>query len=453
MRVFLALTALLFATTLSANENGLPLAHTGAFGELTCDKAGCHRNAPLMGSASMRIEVGPYVPGATQPVNVIIESASATRWGYQLTARRASDPRLPAGTLEALNQFSRVRCADGMPTPCRADELQYATHTSAAPIGRSRVFTFTINWTAPSADVGNVVLTAAALAGDNDKGTNSDVTVTSLATSLFAPTNSPSLNRGGTVSAASLGRDEQVISPESLISLFGSNLSGPDSIVSTGIDDLDRGFIPTELNRLSLEFRPPGGLSPTLGRILFVSPTQVNAQAPDFPLSQSGAIEVTPIINRGKAANEVRGNTVLVQIAAKVPALFTFDSSGRNDAAAVHADGRPIAALDKIPRSFPAAPNEIILLFGTGFGETRTPLRPGERSTGLNPLVGPITVTVGGIQLLPNEIFYAGAAPHFVGLTQFNVRIPPGLPPGDHIVTIRCGNFISQTEVFITVGP
>ena len=401
----------------------------------------------------MRIEVGPYVPGATQPVNVIIESASATRWGYQLTARRASDPRLPAGTLEALNQFSRVRCADGSATPCRADELEYATHTSAAPIGRARVFTFTVNWTAPTEDVGNVLLTAAALAADNDKGTNSDVTVTSLATSLFAPTNSPSLNRGGTVSAASLGRDEVVISPESLITLFGVNLSGPDSIVTAGIDDLDRGFIPTELNRLSLEFRPPGGLSPTLGRILFVSPTQVNAQASDFPISRSGAIEVTPVINRGKSSNEVRGNTVLVQVATKVPALFTFDSSGRNDAAAVHADGRPVAAVDKIPSSFPAAPGEIILLFGTGFGETETPLRPGERSTGLNPVVGQIVVTVGGIQLMPNEVFYAGAAPNFVGLTQFNVRIPPGLPPGDHLVTIRCGNFITQTEVFVTVGP
>jgi adhesin/invasin len=44
-------------------------------------------------------------------------------------------------------------------------------------------------------------------------------------------------------------------------------------------------------------------------------------------------------------------------------------------------------------------------------------------------LEGTAQATIGG---QPAEVTFAGLAPGYAGLAQFNVRIPQGLSPGDH---------------------
>ncbi len=95
LAVALALPALSWA-----GSEGLPIAHTGAFGEPTCGEAGCHRNTQGGEVQSVEIDVGPYVPGAgAQPVIVNIIDRGARAWGFQLTARRRSDPTQAGGNL------------------------------------------------------------------------------------------------------------------------------------------------------------------------------------------------------------------------------------------------------------------------------------------------------------------------------------------------------------------
>ena len=455
MRMLIALA--LVAAPLIANENGLPVAHTGGFGEVTCDKAGCHRldPSPPSNTATVRVEAGAYVPGSTQQIRVIIESAFASRWGFQLTARQRGDNALPAGTFESLNQFVAVRCADGAFAPCNGG-VEYVTHTSvgtnAGGRGGRQIYGF--NWTPPASDVGPIDFAVAALASNNDMGTNGDVTATATTASLHAPTNSPTIrSSNGVLHAAALSVEDASISPKQLLSLFGTNLNAPGAFIPVSIADFDvDGKLPTELGKLSVEFTTPGDPVIRLGRLVFVGENQINVQAPDFPVGSADVIQIQPVINRGDGASEIRGNTVEASVRAQSPGLFTFGNGdngfpgGQGSAAAVNnATGQIVASPESgIDGAVDAKPGDIVLLFGTGFGPTSA--EAGELA-GTEEIEG-VTVTIGNADA---EVLYAGTAPNFAGLQQFNVRVP-NLAPGNYEVVVRVGSFATQAMVFLPIG-
>ncbi|MEX2302493.1 MAG: choice-of-anchor V domain-containing protein [Bryobacterales bacterium] len=429
-------------------QEGLPVAHTGFNGEPTCSEAGCHRNT-LGGEASVFVEVGPYVPGAeAQPVIVTIDDPAATRWGFQLAARRADNLSLPAGTFEAINNFTRVRCADGEAPPCDAAEMQYATHTSSGTASGPR---YTLNWTAPAEDVGDVVFTVAALGADGDMGTNGDRVASATAASLYAPSNTPTIS--AVVSAAAYDAAGAGIAPGSLITIFGENLAAPDVTRNVMQSDFDaQSRLPVELNRLAVEFTTTSDPIPERGRIIYVQPDQVNLQAPDFEIPAGAGVDemvrVEVLINPDRGENEIRSTVLEFPVRRISPALFTLDSSGQGDVAAVHADGRIVAATDAYPGSFPAAPNEVILIYGNGFGATDPSFEAGQLATDPAPLLlQPTAFEIGGLMA---DIAYAGAAPGYAGLYQFNITVPD-LPPGEHAVVVRTEMLATQTGVTIQV--
>ena len=453
-RAFLCIASLLLSVSLAANENGLPVGHTGAFGQPTCAGAGCHRAEPLNTgrSASVSIDVGPYNAGAVQRVIVSINSRSGNRWGFQLSARRADNTALPAGTFEAVNQFTAVRCPDGRLAPCNAGEAQYVTHTSVgtAPGGQPGVKMFAFDWAPPASDVGDVVFVAAGLAADGDRGTNNDITATTMTTSRFALSHLPSINAGGVVSAAAVQRPDQSISSKQIISIFGRNLSAPETAVEVGVADFDPlGLIPDALRRLSVVFTVPGDPQTYLGRMLYVSETQANLQVPDLPPGATAAT-VQPVINRGGGASEVRGNQVQVQVRPFAPGLFTFGATGVGSPAAVNgATGQLVAPPSAgIGGSILAKPGDVILLYGSGFGSTDPNFEAGRLADAAAALTQPVTVEIGGLLA---DVLYAGVAPNFTGLTQLNVRVPT-LPPGDHDVVVRSSTFATQPGVRLSVG-
>jgi uncharacterized protein (TIGR03437 family) len=440
-----------------AGREGLPIAHTGAFGEQTCDKAGCHRNTLGGQVRSVEIDVGPYVPGAVaQQVVVNIIDPAARNFGFQLTARRASDTSMPAGTFDAISGFVRVRCADTqLPPPCNGNVLQYVTHTSAAPPGPASIYQFFVNWTAPSGDVGDVIFNVAAMGADRDGGTNGDRYATAQAVSLYAPSNTPQLSMNGAVNAAAPSGPGRNISPLALISIFGTKLAAPGtfrSIQPTDFDTQDR--VPTELNRISVEFTsPPSDLIPRLGRILFVGDDQINLQAPDFYPTAGDTVQIQAVINRGKAGNEIRSNPITAQIRQVAPAIFTLSEQGTGDAAAVHANGQVVAVAGKYQgvSSSPARPGEVILVYGNGFGRTSPSFDAGELPSSAANLSSDARADIGGMNTV---VHYKGVAPGFAGLYQFNVEIPAsGLSAGDHAIFIHAGSFVTQPGVTISVGP
>jgi uncharacterized protein (TIGR03437 family) len=128
------------------------------------------------------------------------------------------------------------------------------------------------------------------------------------------------------------------------------------------------------------------------------------------------------------------------------PGIFTADSTGSGQAAAVNQDGSLNSAAK------PAKTGSFISLYITGDGQTNPGGVDGKlANTAPYPAtVFPVKVTVGG---LPAVVSYAGAAPTSVaGLTQVNVQIPTGTPVGAAVpVTVQVNGVSAQAGVTISL--
>ena len=215
----------------------------------------------------------------------------------------------------------------------------------------------------------------------------------------------PKINVGGVVQAATnRPAPNNYISPGAIISIYGTGLAGDTREVRAS--DIVNDHLPETLANVSVYFGRALGLPVPL---FYVSPTQINAQVPTG--LQPGEWEVLVRYNRLES-----GATVTVR--AYAPGLFPV---------ARHTDGRLVDG------NAPARPREWLLFFGTGFG----PTIPAQVAGALAPLEPvplvdaqgkekPIEVQIGGVALDPADIYYAGLAPGYAGLYQFNLRVPAG---------------------------
>ena len=62
-----------------------------------------------------------------------------------------------------------------------------------------------------------------------------------------------------------------------------------------------------------------------------------------------------------------------------------------------------------------------------------------------------VQVTIGGIAVPPEDIFYIGVAPCCAGLYQLVVRIPPQAPTGNHEVIVTIDGRSSAPGPFVAV--
>jgi uncharacterized protein (TIGR03437 family) len=126
-------------------------------------------------------------------------------------------------------------------------------------------------------------------------------------------------------------------------------------------------------------------------------------------------------------------------------AIFTADSSGKGQAAALNEDGSYNDA------SHPAPTGKMVILFATGEGQTNPAGIDGKLAVAPFPKpVLPVTVTVGGA---PSDVVYAGAAPgEIAGVMQLNIRIPTDAAPGNLPVVVQVGTALSRPEVTIAVS-
>ena len=97
-----------------------------------------------------------------------------------------------------------------------------------------------------------------------------------------------------------------------------------------------------------------------------------------------------------------------------------------------------------------AAKGSVVILYGTGEGQTNPPGQDG-RLVGV-PLPSPVAgvqVTIGGARA---EILYAGGAPGLTpGLFQINTRVPAETQTGSQLVVVRVGNNESQRGMTIAI--
>ncbi len=209
-------------------------------------------------------------------------------------------------------------------------------------------------------------------------------------------------------SVANAGSEENFIGPNEFVEIKGSNLvSGlpPSGLQWTGA--IQMGNLPTSL----------GGASVTMNGqmtyVSFVSPGQINVLTPP---NLSGATASVVVSNNGAVSNQF-----MVPLRPVAPALFEFDFLSRR-VAATHADNTPVG----YQGTPPAAPNETIQIWATGFGDTVAAIPNGQLVSMSSMLRNAVTATIGNI---PANVPFAGLVA--AGLYQLNITIPANAPNGD----------------------
>ncbi len=213
------------------------------------------------------------------------------------------------------------------------------------------------------------------------------------------------------------------LSANGLFTIFGTAFADASVSRNVGGSDLTNNALPTNLANICVQ-----GGSARWG-LIYVSATQINAVAD--PLSTSGTVPVTVIANCG-LANETPSAPFDVAVAAETPQFFIVDDpKGQNEVVAVEAvSGARVGPAGLIPggETFtPAHANDILTVYGTGWGATTPAAVAGSLAAGAASLTGAYSLKVGD---LTADVSYAGLSPTFAGLYQINFTVPAGLTPG-----------------------
>ncbi len=434
-----ACLALLAPAAVFARSAGPPIKRTGAAvdGGLNC--TACHRGTPVNSEfGRMSLTTTPYQPGVKQTITVRIEDSQAMRWGFQMIARLRSDETKQAGTFTA-NDNTLVHCnPDERNAPCNGD-LEFASHTLAATKpGTPSPGIFAVEWTPPAQDVGEIIFYAAGNAANNSNTNAGDhiYTTSMVIRPVCNLTQKPTL-----LGAADAASFRSPVSPNSLFSIFGSGFSSSTNSFRAATSDVVDNKLPTSMACIAVEI---GGRRAPL---LFVNRGQINAQAP-VPQNY-GDLDMQVILNPG-TPNEIRSDTAKVRISVYNPSWFTFDGktiAGLN----VSSNNALLAEPSVVPTGVVAHPGDIVTLFGTGFGYSEPLHLPGEIPGKAAGLRDPFTVSIGGIQLAPADILYAGLTPDTPGLYQFNLRVPAGVADGNAPVVVRLVDTQTQSGATIPI--
>jgi uncharacterized protein (TIGR03437 family) len=154
----------------------------------------------------------------------------------------------------------------------------------------------------------------------------------------------------------------------------------------------------------------------------YISPTQINAQVPsDTP---TGAQQMT-VSHPGGTSSAYNITVNALQPGLLAPSSFLI--GGKQYVVAQALDGTYILPPNAIPglASRQAKPGETILIYGVGFGPVldsgNQDIPAGTIVSVSNKLADAFSMDFGGSSA---TLTYAGLAPSFVGLYQFNVTVP-----------------------------
>lgn len=259
------------------------------------------------------------------------------------------------------------------------------------------------------------------LNGDGDSGTWTAQLLS--APSPVLPTISP----GAIVPLNSI---TSIIQPGSWITIYGNNFATAPATW--------KGEFPTSLAGVSVEINGKSAY------LWYVSPGQINVQAPDDTALGTVPVDVTTPL--GTATSTV----VLAQFA---PSLCLFD--GKHVAGVIPTpDGSgAYGAYDFVgplgtPFGFQSRPvkaGEVLEIYGIGFGPTDPFVPAGKEFDGVAPITSPLTVSIGGA---PADVVFAGMTG--AGLYQLNVGVP-NTGSGDQLLQVTVGGVHSPGGIYVTV--
>lgn len=248
----------------------------------------------------------------------------------------------------------------------------------------------------------------------------------------------PAVASGGVISAAGFGAF-RAIAPGSWIEIYGSGLGFATR--AWGGADFVGVNAPTSLEGTSVRI----GGQPAF--VAFVSPGQINVQAPSNVATGAQTLTVTTGVGTSAAVN-VQVNAT--QPGFNAPAAFRVGT--RQYAAALFPDNvtfaMPVGAVAGVA-SRPARAGETLTLYGAGFGAVTPTIAAGQVVGGANALAAPLVLSVGGVRA---TVSYAGLAPGAVGLYQVNFVVP-AVGAGDAVpLTFTLGGVEGAQSLYLAVG-
>ncbi len=219
------------------------------------------------------------------------------------------------------------------------------------------------------------------------------------------------------------------VAPGELVAIYGSGL-GPAQPAMANLDPSGPALA-TSLAGAQITF--DGVPAP----MLYISATQAAALVPFAVASRQAT--VIQVIYNGQATN-----AIMVPVASTAPGLFTAASSGLGQASMLNQDYTPNSADNR------AAPGDIVMLYGTGGGQTSPESADGQWITAADSLAASVTVTIGGVDA---PVLYSGSAPGMVaGIFQINARVPDGAPSGAAVpVVVTVGGVASPASVTMAI--
>ena len=218
-----------------------------------------------------------------------------------------------------------------------------------------------------------------------------------------------------------LGSYQTTIAPNSLVSIFGSNL-GSSAVAATTPLPLILGGTCVTLNNIALP-------------LFMASPGQINAQIPPATVAGTYPLVVRSIANQAASASQQ------VTVSKYAPAALV-DATGQ--LLLFHADGSYVS------KNNPANRDEPLVMYAVGLGATTG----GKVSAGTPSPTTPLAVSPSAAVYFGDPswvqaaiiVDFAGLAPGLIGVYQLNLRVPGFHISGDGLlVTISSGGVSSPS--------
>lgn len=248
----------------------------------------------------------------------------------------------------------------------------------------------------------------------------------------------PQVNPAGVITAGNFGASATV-APGSWIEIYGTNLA--PGARSWGTADFNGSDAPTALDSTSVTV----GGQPAF--VSYISANQLNVQVPSNVAAGTQPLIVTTKFGATAPYNLTVGS---------MPGVYAppfLNVAGKQYVGALLANSStwvlPVGAVSGFT-SKPAAPGDIITLYGVGFGAV-TPSVPAGRAapSQLTGLTEPVQVMFG---TTPATLQYQGLAPGLVGLYQFNVVVPQVAAGNAVPLTFSQGGVTLPQTLYIAVG-
>ena len=438
---------LALAPLAAAFSTGPPIMRTGNQADGGIDCTACHRTfAPANSDPRGRVfiqTVADYRPGVKQTIKIRIEHPEQSRWGFQLTARLASNPAAKAGTFTAATGI-RVQCAGGAPEGNCGANLEFASHNATFVQAQAGFGEYEVEWTPPAAGSGEVVFYFAGNAANFGAGSQGDYIYTG--STRIGEEGGCQLTARPTITTLrnAASGEPGPVSYNSLVTLVGTGFQAPGR-VSDALEYLNGRTFVNKLGCIAVEI--DGTRSP----ITYAQFNQINAQVPTT--TRVGTVQARVIANPGQP-NELRSDTVDITLAPTSPAFFRllptpciaarFSETGE-------ITGDP--SLLSFVRG--AKPGDLLTLYATGLGPTNPVWQAGEIAGGPARVSG-LSLEWNGREMAAADILYAGLAGDAItGLQQINIRVPnSGVSfNAQNEIRIRVGGVLSPAGTTIFISP